>query len=350
MGRALAEKTLADMEAAGLVLKSLTLTAKDKLCFCRNGTLEDTPELDCPYTKGYYDRLPQGLSELFNHHRFTRSLIETLAEKHQLCPFEYSLDLTLWLDVIIGDYNHVFHPSAALKRIQEDRKRRKTLLIDEAHNLLDRARDMFTVTLSKRQVLHLHRALKPHDAFLAKRLYHLNRAFLSLKADCEDEDFEDIVKREEDCYLSLAKPDLEIELLGFCDAVEQWMADERQVAFEKEVRDALVDFYFESRQFLRILELYNRQFITLIKFFSYGKSREMEVTLYCLDPAGQLSQAYATTHAVVFFSATLAPFPYYARALGLEEERQELALPSPFPPGKLRGLHRFTHQNHLPPA
>ncbi len=329
LGRALAEDTLADMGQHGLILKSLTLTAKDKICFCKMG--EGYSEAECPYTKGYYDRLPAALNEFFCHDHFTRPVIERLAKQHEVCPFEYSLDLALWMDVIIGDYNHVFHPSASLKRFQEDKKYRKTLLIDEAHNLVDRARDMFSASLPKQQVMRLHRITKPHHPLLAKPLNRINRDFLTLKKACLDQE-EGIQQWEKDCYFCILQPDMEFSLLAFCGAFEQWLLEESSASLEVKDKDELMDFYFQARQFLRICEMYDDHFVTLIQFFPEYNKQEMEITLYCLDPSQQLQGTYKLSHGSIFFSATLLPFSYYIRVLGIEEEPNQLTLPSPFPP------------------
>ncbi|MBF0277524.1 MAG: ATP-dependent DNA helicase [SAR324 cluster bacterium] len=338
VGRRLVEKMLAEMETQGLVLKSMTLTAKDKICFCRNGKIKEST---CPYTEGYYDRLPQALEELFEYNGFTRSLMENLAEKHRLCPFELSLDLSYWLDIIIGDYNHVFHPTASLRRFQEDKKRRKTLLIDEAHNLVDRARTMFTASLSKSRTLQLYRAVKPVNALLAKRLQHLNRVFLSLKKVCESED-DSMIQREEDIFVGQKKPEMAQVLEMFCETLDHCLFEGISLAPDREIEQALIDFYFDVRHFLRIDGLYDKHFVSMVKFHSFGKSRAMEITLYCLDPSAQLNSAFHLSHSAILFSGTLCPFFYYSQVLGLEENVRQIDLSSPFPPANL-GLFIASH-------
>ncbi len=123
------------------------MTAKDKICFLDETTCN--PD-QCPYANGYYNRINEGLWDLLNHeNQITREVIETYARKHTLCPFELSLDVSIWCDVIIGDYNYLFDPTVYLRRFFEDEKNEDYLfLIDEAHNLVNRSREMYSAELS----------------------------------------------------------------------------------------------------------------------------------------------------------------------------------------------------------
>ena len=145
-GRRIAEKALDDLRGGGARLKSLTLTARDKICFKPNGGSTCDPD-QCEFARGYYDRINDALEDIFTHDAFTRSLVEECAQKHRVCPFEFSLDLAPWCDVIICDYNYVFDPRAFLKRFFQDVSGQYAFLIDEAHNLVDRAREMFSADL-----------------------------------------------------------------------------------------------------------------------------------------------------------------------------------------------------------
>ena len=336
-GRLLAENALQSMAAQGLVLKSLTLTAKEKFCFCQTEPATTPPESGCVYAQGYYDRLPQALEELFHQHHFSRNTVEQLAKKHRLCPFELSLDFSLWVDVVIGDYNHVFHPSSALKRLQEEKKRRKTLLIDEAHNLVDRTREMFTVSLHQQSVQVLHQAVRGVHQPLAQALQPINAHFLALQTACETNEG-GLLKKGDSCFVQEEKPPLDAVLRRFCEAFEQWLLEEESLLLEQALAEGLVDFYFQVRQFLKIYELYNERFITLIKIATQGGSKwskNIEMVLYCLDASEQLQAIFASVHSSVLFSATFTPFSYYARVLGLGAAPQMLELPSPFPPQNL---------------
>lgn len=145
--RQVAEDAMTALKDTGAEVKSVTLTAKDKICFLDETTCN--PD-QCPYANGYYNRINEGLWDLLNHeNQITREVIETYARKHTLCPFELSLDVSIWCDVIIGDYNYLFDPTVYLRRFFEDEKNEDYLfLIDEAHNLVNRSREMYSAELS----------------------------------------------------------------------------------------------------------------------------------------------------------------------------------------------------------
>ena len=173
-GRLVAEETMELMREQGLRCKSLTLTARDKICFVPEGEASCNPD-QCPYAIGYYDRLNDALVDIFERDNYTRPVIEEVARKHQVCPFEFSLDLSLWADIIICDYNYLFDPRAYLRRFFQDAPGNYTLLVDEAHNLVDRAREMFSAELNKRDVLALKRLLDKAQPPLGRKLEKLNQ-------------------------------------------------------------------------------------------------------------------------------------------------------------------------------
>jgi DNA excision repair protein ERCC-2 len=183
-GRTVAEKALDDLRAAGLDLRSVTLTAKEKICFCPPVNCD--PEI-CPFARGYFDKVKIALGEMDTHQAFTRPLIEELARKHEICPFEFSLDLALWADCIICDYNYVFDPRVYLHRFFDFDDEPYVFLVDEAHNLPDRAREMYSAELDKQSVLALQRSLKPHLPALAKKLDAINKNLLETRKSCQAE-------------------------------------------------------------------------------------------------------------------------------------------------------------------
>lgn len=144
------------MQKNGLHIKTIVLTAKDKICFLKQegGAQEETecnPEA-CPYANGHYDRINDAMYELLTQEEhFTREKVQEYAEKHRVCPFELSLDMSLFSDAIICDYNYVFDPRVYLKRFFADGlgKQNYVFLIDETHNLLDRGREMYSAALFK---------------------------------------------------------------------------------------------------------------------------------------------------------------------------------------------------------
>ncbi len=165
-GRLVAEKTLEDLRQAKLELKSVTLTAKEKICFCPPVNCD--PEI-CVFARGYFDKVKKALEEIDQHQAFTRPVIEEIARQYQVCPFEFSLDLALWADCIICDYNYAFDPRVYLHRFFDFSTEAYVFLIDEAHNLPERARAMYSAELDKKTVLDLQRAPESASAWAGQK-------------------------------------------------------------------------------------------------------------------------------------------------------------------------------------
>lgn len=170
VGRSIAEKAVADLRQGGLKLRSLTLTAKEKVCV-QDGKPCDSST--CPLALGYYDRVKPAIRDALEQETITRPVLEALARKHQVCPFEFSLDISLWVDVIICDYNYVFDPQVYLRRHFAENGADHGFLVDEAHNLVDRAREMFSADLDGREILNVRRAIKQTVPRCAKALTKL---------------------------------------------------------------------------------------------------------------------------------------------------------------------------------
>ena len=156
--RAAAEDALLFMRDKGLHLQAVTITAKDKICFQEEVRCEKE---HCPYADGYYDRINGAVLDILEQETvMTRPVIEAYAQKHRVCPFEFSLDLAYAADAVICDYNYIFVPRISFNRRYAEMKKRTALLVDEAHNLVDRAREMFSAELTKAPFLALQRELK----------------------------------------------------------------------------------------------------------------------------------------------------------------------------------------------
>ena len=177
VGRAIAEKALVDLRRAGLKLRAVTLTAKEKVCV-REGHPCDP--LTCPLARGYYDRVKPAIREALEREEITRSVLEAVGQKHQVCPFELSLDVSVWADAVICDYNYVFDPQVYLRRFFAEDGGDYGFLVDEAHNLVDRARDMFSADLEGREILDVKRAVKKAAPRCAKALTQLHAAMRKL--------------------------------------------------------------------------------------------------------------------------------------------------------------------------
>ncbi|MBK7448939.1 MAG: hypothetical protein IPJ47_05720 [Anaerolineales bacterium] len=229
-GRLVAEKALDDMRRSNLYLRSVTLTAKEKICFCPPVNCD--PDV-CIFARGYFDKVKLALEELDQHQAFTRPVIEELARKYEICPFEFSLDLALWVDCIICDYNYVFDPRVYLHRFFDLNIDPYIFLVDEAHNLPDRARTMYSAELDKEAVLQLQRTLKPHVPSLAKQLGEINKIFLEKRKACEKESKEALIEHE-------LPEDLLKALREFSRKAEDWLVMDQTAEFRQE----LLEFYF----------------------------------------------------------------------------------------------------------
>ncbi len=314
-GRLVAEQTLDQMRQAGLRLKSVTLTAKEKICFCAasGGELEA-----CPFTLNYYGKVKAALAEAYALEAFTRPVITDLAQRHEICPFEFSLDLALWADCIIGDYNYAFDPSVYLRRFFDNVTEPYLFLIDEAHNLPDRARAMYSAELDKQAVLELRQSLKSHLPDLAQTLNEINQILLVQRKQCDSHDPPVWVERE--------RPEALLKALRrFNHQAEAWLVLNQPTAF----RPALLDFYFQAATYLRVAETFFGP--GYVSYFEKKGPSNLTAKLFCLDPAPFLAAALERSRAAIFFSGTLLPLDYFDRVLTGSTSHRRLILRSPFP-------------------
>lgn len=323
IGRAVAERTLADLRCTGLKLRAVSITARDKICF-NNGQPCDVRA--CPYAIGYYDRIKAALKDSLQTQVFTRVEIEALARRHQVCPFELSLDLSVWADCVICDYNYALDPFVSLKRYFSGERCDFALLIDEAHNLVDRAREMFSAELLKDEILALKSIVADDLPACARLLNRLNARFLKFS---KEEGWE----QRNDHFVRNDVPEKLITLLrDFCAEAEAFLVLNQPAAF----RQALLDFYFQALAFSRMAELFDERYRVL-----YEKSGRLR--LFCLDPSILLRGALENMGSAVFFSATLRPIEYYRESLGGTLTDPILTLESPFAADALQILlhHRI---------
>lgn len=313
-GRQVAERALEDMRQAGLELKSVTLTAKEKICFCPPVNCD--PEI-CPFARGYFDKVKQALLELDARQAFTRPVIEEVARQYQVCPFEFSLDVSLWVDCIICDYNYAFDPRVYLHRFFDFTGEPYIFLIDEAHNLPERAREMYSAEIEKQAVLDLQRALKAHLPALAKKLSALNKVLLETRKRCQAQGTPALVEH--------ALPEELLNLVReFHQAAEDWLALNQPAEFRQE----LLDFFFTCNNYLRTSEYFDTFYVS---YFERQGSSGLKAKLFCLDPAPMLAGPLARSQSAIFFSATLLPMEYFTRLLTGEAEHPQRIFQSPFP-------------------
>ncbi|SIS80410.1 ATP-dependent DNA helicase [Salimicrobium salexigens] len=302
--RETAEEAIRLMQEEGASLTAVTLTAKDKICFQEETICQ--PEY-CSFADGYYDRINDALVDILtNESLLDRSTIETYARKHHICPFEYSLDLTNAADIVIGDYNYVYDPRVALKRLSRDRTKKMGLLVDEAHNLVERARDMYSASLSA------------SDFETLPSLVESERAG-SLAASIASDITSLFPENQKEVSIDEIPGVMEERIEAFVEETESFLRD----LLPEEQNETVMNVYFGSQHFLNMLEQKDDNFVYI------GKEKE-ELKLYCLNPRTVVKRITDAYRFSVYFSATLSPFAYYKEMLGGTPEDYILKLPSPF--------------------
>lgn len=309
--RTVAEESFSILREKGLYFTSVTITAKEKMCILEK---PDCNPDACPRAKGHFDRVNDAVYDIIHGEKqITREVILKYAEKHEICPFEFCLDITGWCDGIICDYNYVFDPNVRLKRyFAEGTKGEYIFLIDEAHNLVSRAREMYSAELVKEDVLLARRLVKDRSRKLSRALERCNRLMLEMKRECGSFLLLDSVTA------------LTQTAAGVSGELEEFL--EENPAFKD--RDLLLDFYFRLRDFLMISDL------TDGNYRIYSQVREdgsFMVRLFCVNPAGNLSSCLEQGRGAVFFSATLLPVNYYKELLTGNKEEYAVYANSPFP-------------------
>jgi DNA excision repair protein ERCC-2 len=332
-GRAAAEQAMDELRRKGLRFKSLTITAKEKIC--PNPDKACTGE-DCTYARGYYDRVDKAIEQTFlETDGYTRKAIEQTAAAYHVCPFEFSLDLSLWVDCIICDYNYVFDPRVFLRRFFLEKRTDYTLLIDEAHNLVDRSRDMFSAALRKRVFLDVRRLLKVSLPSIYRSIGRINTWMVKARKECEEKG--DVHSQQE------APVDLYPRLRRFLKLSEDWLSENRPTPF----RDDLLALYYDVHGFLRISEYYNEGHVTRFE----KEKTDLLVKLFCIDPSNHLAGTLNRCRSVVFFSATITPADYFRQTFGCNQNTPWLEVPSPFPAKHFSlmisdHISTFYHQRH----
>lgn len=334
--RTVAQEAFSLLKKQGLCYRVLTLTAKEKICFLEE---PECSPLTCPYAKGHFDRVNDAVFELLTREPeegktpgdFTREEILRQAEKWQVCPFEMALDLSLWCDAVICDYNYVFDPQAKLKRFfSEGIKGDYLFLVDEAHNLVERGREMYSAALYKEDFLEVKRFLKPYSPKAVRALERCNRYLLEWKRECED-------------YLLLKNVDaIALGLMNVSSAFEKLLEDRDSVMNhppenqeEKEQQKKALDFYFQVRAFLEIYEELDDSYQIYARHDGEGK---FLLKLYCVHTAGKIGECLEKGRASVLFSATLLPVRYYMDLLGGKAEDYAVYAHSTFRPEQKRVL------------
>ena len=309
--RTVAEQAFSLLKEKGLLYKTITLTAKEKICFCEEA--ECNPDA-CPYAKGHFDRVNDAVFDLITHSGdWSREVLEEQAKKYMVCPFEMSLDVSNWADAVICDYIYVFDPQAHIKRFfSESGKGEYLFLIDEAHNLVERGREMYSASLYKEDLLEVRKLVKAEDPKLAKGLSECNQQFLELKRECEHYQILKSVSH------------IALKLMNVLSKLEDYLEECKDAEKKKRV----LDFYFAVRSFLNIHDIMDENYVIFSEMMEDGR---FQIKLFCVNPAVNLQNYLEQGNSTIFFSATLLPVHYYKKLLSVEKDDYAVYAHSSFP-------------------
>lgn len=308
--RTVAEQAFETLREQNLKFKVITLTAKEKICFCEETSCN--PD-DCPYAKGHFDRVNDAVYELLMREDvMSREVLEAQARKHKVCPFEMALDVSTWVDGVICDYNYVFDPDARLRRFfAEGGAGGYLFLIDEAHNLVERGRQMYSAELCKEDFLAVKKLVKGEAPRFAKRLEACNKILLAMKKERENYKVLDNISH------------FGIQLMNVLSETDRYLEE----CVDKEVRETVLDFYFQVRSFLNIYDGLDENYVV---YTEYQENGRFVLKLFCVNPAANLQKCLDKGNSAVFFSATLLPIQYYKRLLSTEKDNYAVYIDSSF--------------------
>ena len=308
--RTVAQEAFEVLREKGMKYKVVTITAKEKLCFMDETKCDP---VHCPYARGHFDRVNDAVYELWTtKSRYDRETIREQAEKWQVCPFEMCLDLSLWVDAVICDYNYVFDPTVHLKRFfGEGAGGDYVFLIDEAHNLAERGREMYSASICREDAVRVRKAMKERAPRLYRSLGKLDKQLKELQEECGN-------------YLVLpGTGSITMTILKVQGEFDAFLEAHKDVELEDEVRK----FYFDIRNFLNIAELIDENYVV---YAENGEDGLFRLKLFCVNPAVNLGGYLKKGRSAVFFSATLLPMNYYRKLLSNRQDDYGIYVESPF--------------------
>lgn len=308
--RTVAEEAFHILKEKGLSYKTISITAKEKLCLCEE--TDCNPE-KCPYAEGHFDRINAAVFEILNEKdTYLREDLLEQAEKHRVCPYEMCLDISSWVDAVICDYNYVFDPNVYLRRFFSDGVKGDYLfLIDEAHNLVERGRKMYSAVLCKEDFLETAKIVKEYSAKLYKILKKCNRLMLEYKRECEE------------CTVMENIVGLSLQLLNLLGEMENFLEKEH----EEKVQKAVLEFSFSVRHFLNMYDIADENYVI---YSHYDDEQRFLITLYCVNPKRNLQECLNKGRGAVFFSGTFLPLPYYRSLFSERRDDYAICASSPF--------------------
>lgn len=314
-----AHDSFARLRERGLKFKCISITAKDKMCIMEESNCN--PDY-CERAKGHFDRVNDAVYDVIIHEEdITREVIMEYAEKYQVCPYEMNLDISNFVDAIICDYNYAFDPVVSLKRYFSNASAERFLfLVDESHNLVERAREMYSAAIKKEDILLVKKLVGQRDNRVSGALEKCNRTMLAYKRDCGEKEY---------IYLD--------EISGMVMAVERLYGHMEKFLDEFrefEGRDKVLEFYFAVIQFLNIYECTsltdkddNSYYEVCGQITTDG---EFYLRLMCINPAANLKNCMEKAVSTIFFSATLLPVNYYKLLLSGNIDDYAIYIDSPF--------------------
>lgn len=308
--RTVAEEAFHILKEKGLSYKTISITAKEKLCLCEE--TDCNPE-KCPYAEGHFDRVNAAVFEILNaKDTYLREDLLEQAEKYRVCPYEMCLDISSWVDAVICDYNYVFDPNVYLRRFFSDGVKGDYLfLIDEAHNLVERGRKMYSTVLCKEDFLETAKIVKEHSAKLYKILKKCNRMMLEYKRECDE------------CTVMENIAGLSLQLMNLLGEMENFLEKEH----EEKVQKAVLEFSFSVRHFLNMYDIADENYVI---YSHYDDEQRFLITLYCVNPKRNLQECLNKGRGAVFFSGTFLPLPYYRSLFSERRDDYAICASSPF--------------------
>lgn len=321
--RVVAEDAYLRLLDNGLRFKVVTISAKEKMCL--NAEVKCNPE-DCIYARDYYTKINEIINTIIvREDFFSREKIRSFGEEFKVCPFELSLDISDWVDGIICDYNYAFDPRVKLKRVFEQDNSKNVLLIDEAHNLVNRARDMYSGEISKSSVMLAIKILKGKAQSLYKTVKLINKEIIEIRRQLEEKDVNVLYGNNE--YKDLVKC-----IRMFIGEADEYLIKSKGTQGYEDV----LDFYYSCRSYVALSELYSKEYTTILR----KEKNEFIIKIFCIDPSKNIGQVLDSSYSSILFSATLSPIKYYIDLLGGDDDSYRVKLQSPF---KSENLDVFTH-------
>lgn len=311
--RTVAQEAYLKLYDKGLKFKVVTITAKEKMCL--NNEVKCNLD-DCIYAKDYFTKINNVIASLIKKDdKFFEDDIIEYAKMYNICPFQLSLDLSELCDGIICDYNYAFDPTVKLKRIFEERNEKNILLIDEAHNLVSRARNMYSCQIEKSKIVNVNKVIKGKVPRLYKISNAINKEMILIRRELEE--INENITYHNEIYQNLIKL-----MKSFINEAESYLIKAKGTLGYEDV----LEFYYSARSFITVSELYSNKYTTILR----KEKSEFIIKIFCINPSENLKQTLNGAYSSIIFSATLSPIKYYMDLIGGDEKSFRVRFDSPF--------------------